>query len=221
MNVKLESLVTVALALTVAFAALAQAPQEETAMDRQVKAFLEQARPMWNRGINLWNVPYEDGQVLYDLVVRQGAKRILEIGTSTGHSTIWLAWAAAKTGGKVTTIEIDRTRHAQALRNFRDAGVAHFIDARLGDAHDLVKTLPGPWDFVFQDADKEWYLQYYLDLEPKLSAGGCYTAHNVLRPTAPEVTAFLDRVKANRKLRTTFEDGGSGEGISVSCRIAG
>lgn len=190
-------------------------------MDRQVKAFLDEARPMWNRGVNLWNVPYEDGQVLYDLVVRQGAKRILEIGTSTGHSTIWLAWAASKTGGTVTTIEIDRTRHAQALRNFQDAGVAHLIDARLGDAHDLVKTLPGPWDFVFQDADKEWYLQYYLDLEPKLSPRGCYTAHNVLRPTAPEVTAFLDRVRANPNFRTTFAAGGSAEGISVSCRVAG
>jgi predicted O-methyltransferase YrrM len=209
------------LALAVAFHAPAQAPQEDTALDRQVGAFLERARPMWNRGINLWNVPYEDGQVLYQLVVRQGAKRILEIGTSTGHSTIWLAWAASKTGGKVTTIEIDRARHAQALRNFRDAGIAHLIDARLGDAHDLVNILPGPWDFVFQDADKEWYLQYYLDLEPKLSPGGCYTAHNVLRSTAREVTAFLDRVKANPAFRTTFEDGGSGEGISVSCRIAG
>jgi predicted O-methyltransferase YrrM len=209
-----------ALGLTVALAVAAQTPPEETALDRQVKTFLEKARPMWNRGINLWNVPYEDGQVLYDLAVHQGARRILEIGTSTGHSTIWLAWAASKTGGTVTTIEIDQARHAQALRNFRNAGVAHLIDARLGDAHDLVKTLPGPWDFVFQDADKEWYLQYYLDLEPKLAARGCYTAHNVLRPTAPEVTAFLDRVRANPKFRTSFATGGSAEGISVSCRVA-
>jgi predicted O-methyltransferase YrrM len=221
MNVKLELLVGAALVLAVASAAPAQTQQESTALDRQVKTYLEQARPKWNRGVNLWNVPYADGQVLYNLVVRQGAKRILEIGTSTGHSTIWLAWAASKTGGEVTTIEIDRARHAQALRNFRDAGVAHLIDARLGDAHDMVKILPGPWDFVFQDADKEWYLQYYLDLERKLSPGGCYTAHNVLRPTAREVTAFLDRVKANPGFRTTFEDGGSGEGISVSCRVAG
>jgi predicted O-methyltransferase YrrM len=221
MKVKMAFPITAALVLGVACAAPAQTPQEETALDRQVKAFLEKARPMWNRGVNLWNVPYEDGRVLYGLVVRQGAKRILEIGTSTGHSTIWLAWAASKTGGKVTTIEIDRARHAQALRNFQDAGVAHLIDARLGDAHDLAKTLPGPWDFVFQDADKEWYLQYYLDLAPKLSPRGCYTAHNVLRPTAPEVIAFLDRVKADPGFRTTFADGGSAEGISVSCRVAG
>jgi predicted O-methyltransferase YrrM len=217
MHLKIRALIAAVLAV----ASLAQAQQEEsTPLDRRVKTYLEQARPMWNRGINLWNVPYEDGQVLYDLVVRQGAKRILEIGTSTGHSTIWLAWAASKTGGKVTTIEIDKARHAQALRNFRDAGVAHLIDARLGDAHDLVKILPGPWDFVFQDADKEWYLQYYLDLARKLAPGGCYTAHNVLRP-AREVTAFLDRVKSDPAFRTTFADGGSGEGISVSCRVDG
>ena len=72
-----------------------------------------------------------------------------------------------------------------ALANLKRAGVAEYVDARLADAHDLVKLLPGPWDFVFQDADKEWYLQYFRDLEAKMAPGGCYTAHNVARPHAP------------------------------------
>ena len=54
-------------------------------------------------------------------------------------------------------------------------------DARLADAHELVRTLKGPFDFVFCDADKDWYLQYFLDLESKISLKGCYTAHNKLR----------------------------------------
>jgi predicted O-methyltransferase YrrM len=205
---------------TVAAAALEAAPQALRAtpdLDRQVASFLDAERGRWD----YLNVPYQDGKVLHDLAVRLGAKRILEIGTSTGHSTIWLARAAAKTGGRVTTIEIDRGRHERALANFRRAGVSAFVDARLGDAHELVKTLPGPWDFVFQDADKAWYLQYFLDLDPKMAPGGCYTAHNVARPTAREVHEFLARVRSDPRYDTHLAVGASSEGISVSCRKAG
>ena len=82
--------------------------------------------------------------------------RALEIGTSTGHSGIWIAWALARTGGRLVTIEVDPGRHATALRNFEEAGVLRYVDARLADAHELVKTLAGPFDFVFSDADKDW-----------------------------------------------------------------
>jgi len=194
-------------------AALGATPE----LDRQVAGFLEAERGRWD----YLNVPYQDGKVLHDLVLALGAQRILEIGTSTGHSTTWLAWAAAKTGGRVTTIEIDRGRHERALANFRRAGVAAYVDARLGDAHELVKTLPGPWDFVFQDADKAWYLQYFLDLDPKMAPGGCYTAHNVARPSAREVREFLARVRGDPRYETRLAAGASSEGISVSCRKAG
>ena len=200
-----------------ALEAAGQARRATPDLDRQVSAFLDAQRDRWD----YLNVPYQDGKILHDLVVKLGAKRILEIGTSTGHSTIWLAWAAAKTGGKVTTIEIDRGRHDRALANLKRAGVADYVDARLADAHELVTALPGPWDFVFQDADKEWYLQYFLALDPKMAAGGCYTAHNVARPTAREVREFLARVRGDPRYDTRFAEGASGEGISVSCRKAG
>jgi predicted O-methyltransferase YrrM len=183
-------------------------------LDRRVQAFLDQRRGSWNA----LNVPYQDGKVLHDLVLRSGARRILEVGTSTGHSTIWLAWAAARTGGKVVTIEIDPERHAAALKNLEAAGVARFVEARLGDAHELVRTLPGPWDFVFQDADKDWYLRYWVELAPRMAPGGCYTAHNVLRPHAPEVREFIDAAQADGRFETRFAQGTSGEGILVACR---
>jgi len=185
-----------------------------SALDKQASRFLNDNRHSWTG----WNVPYEDGKILYDLVVKNRFKDILEIGTSTGHSTIWLAWATAKTGGKVTTIEIDPERYRVALQNFRKAGVASYIDARLGDAHELVRVLKGPFDLVFCDADKDWYTQYFIDLAPKITAGGCYTAHNVLRGGS-DVHRFLEYVKQDRRFRTTIERG-SGEGISVSCTIA-
>src|SRR5262245_29880255 len=86
-------------------------------LEASVKAFLDEARGTWQD----LNVPYEDGETLHRLVVAGGFKNILEIGTSTGHSTIWLAWAAAKTGGRVTTIEIDERRHKIALENLKKA----------------------------------------------------------------------------------------------------
>ncbi len=202
--------------ITLGFSGLlfAQQPTGLSALDSQVSRFLEEARNTWSD----WNVPYEDGKTLYSLVLKGRFKNILEIGTSTGHSTIWLAWAASKTGGKVTTIEINRERHEKALANFKKAGVASYIDARLGDAHQAVPRLKGPYDFIFCDADKEWYLQYFLDLESKISPRGCFTAHNVLWRYDPNIKKFLDYVKGHPGFRTHIEKG-SGEGISISCRV--
>jgi caffeoyl-CoA O-methyltransferase len=187
-------------------------------LDRRVQAFLDAKRPEWSRGINYWNIRYEDGRRLHEIVVARGFKRLLEVGTSTGHSAIWLAWAAAKTGGRLVTIEIDRERHAEALRNFRAAGVDTFIDARLADAHALVRELPGPWELVFQDADKEWYAQYWRDLKDKMASGGCYVADNVLRPAAPQVSEFVRAARADIAFDTRVEDLGSGEGLLLACR---
>jgi len=199
-------LVMVAVTLAGASAAFT----DDDALDRKVRLFLEKNRGEWRD----MNVPWEDGQILHDLVVKGGHKRALEIGTSTGHSSVWIAWALSKTGGRLTTIEIDPSRHAEAKRNLEEAGVAHLVDARLADAHELMKQLPGPFDFVFSDADKGWYVQYFQDLDPKLEVGGCFTAHNVRWSGR----RFLDYVKALPNYRTTVETGG-GEGISVSCKV--
>jgi predicted O-methyltransferase YrrM len=144
-------------------------------LEARVKAFLEAHRGDWRD----MNVPESDGQLLHDLVVKGGYKRALEIGTSTGRSGVWIALALSKTGGKLTTIDIDESRHREAVRNFQEAGVSGFIDARLADAHDLVPKLEGPFDFVFIDADKEWYTNYVKAVIPKLAIGGCIAAHNV------------------------------------------
>lgn len=152
-----------------------QASDPQTDLDARVRAFLAQRAGQWHD----LNVPESDGQQLYDLVIKGGYTRALEIGTSTGRSGIWTAWALAKTGGRLLTIEIDEGRHAQAVRNFADAGLARVVDARRADAHDLVPTLDGPFDFVFIDADKEWYTAYAKAVISKLVVGGCVAAHNV------------------------------------------
>jgi caffeoyl-CoA O-methyltransferase len=163
------------LLLAAAAFSLPQAVVEKRSLDDQVRAFLEKTEYAWRD----MNVPQGDGELLYDIVLRNRYKRALEIGTSTGRSGIYIAWALSKTGGKLITIEIDRDRHEEALRNFREAGLSDAIDARLADAHELVPELPGPFDFVFIDADKDWYTNYAKAVIPKLEAGGCIAAHNV------------------------------------------
>ncbi len=156
-------------------ASVPQTADKPSALDVQVKAFLEKMKNQWAD----LNVPAADGQLLYDIVLKNNYKKALEIGTSTGHSGTWIAWALSKTGGKLITIEIDEGRHRQALAHFKEAGLADTIDARLGDAHKLVEELPGPFDFVFSDADKEWYVNYAKAVIPKLLPGGCLAAHNI------------------------------------------
>ncbi|MEZ5071780.1 MAG: class I SAM-dependent methyltransferase [Bacteroidales bacterium] len=153
----------------------AQTLRDTPELDRKVESYLAAHAGEWRD----MNVPRSDAKQLYDLIIEGKYTRALEIGTSTGYSGIHIAWALAKTGGKLITIDIDEGRHRTAVAHFREAGLSDYVDARLADAHELVKQLPGPFDFVFSDADKEWYKNYFDDLEPKLSVGGCYATHNI------------------------------------------
>ncbi|HCC70407.1 MAG TPA: methyltransferase [Bacteroidales bacterium] len=90
--------------------------KENTELDKQVRKFLDDNRYRWRD----MNVPAIDGQLLYNIILDNGYTRALEIGTSTGHSGIWIAWALSKTGGKLITIEIDKRRHKEALENYVD-----------------------------------------------------------------------------------------------------
>lgn len=187
---------------------------EESALDKQVMDFLEETRSTWRN----WNISYEDGKILYDLVLEGNCKNIIEIGTSSGLSTIWLAWAAAKTGGKVLTIEVHEDRLNAALENFKKAGVADYIETRFGNAHEVVPELKGPVDFVFCDANKDWYLKYFKILEPNITLHGYFTAHNTLWAGRSNINEFLKYLIDNKNFKTHMEKG-SGEGISVSRRI--
>jgi predicted O-methyltransferase YrrM len=183
-------------------------------IDKKVRQFLAHRKGKWVD----WNVPEVDGKVLYDLILKNNYKNAVEIGTSTGHSAIWMAWALSKTGGKLITIEIDEDRYRQALANFKKAGISDYIDARLADAHQLVKELQGPFDFVFSDADKDWYTNYFIALAPKLEINGCFTAHNVSSGWGG-IKEFLDYVQSRPDFETTI-DRSSSAGISISYKIA-
>ena len=183
-------------------------------LDSRVRQFLDSQRDEWRD----MNVPAVDGQLLHDLVLENGYTRALEIGTSTGHSAIWIAWALSKTGGTLVTIEIDERRYRKALENIAAAGLADYVDARLADAHELVPALEGPFDFVFSDADKDWYTNYFVAVSPKLTVGGCFTAHNVSMGWRG-VREFLEHVQSLPNYDTSV-DNSSRAGVSISCKRA-
>lgn len=188
----------------------AQYPAPENDLDRKVTAFLKEQANHWRD----MNVPVSDGRILYDLVLNGKYKKAVEIGTSTGHSAVWIAWALSKTGGKLITIEIDKKRYVDAQANFKKAGVTDYIDARLGDAHELVPALEGTYDFVFCDADKNWYKNYFIAMETKMVKGGSFVAHNT-NMRSSDIREFLDYAQNHKGFTTTF-DNNSRSGISIS-----
>ncbi|WP_167615553.1 O-methyltransferase [Maribellus sediminis] len=192
----------------------AQYPQVETKLDKKIKTFLEDNASNWTD----MNVPLSDGKIIYDIIIKNGYTNAVEIGTSTGHSAIWIAWALSKTGGKLITIEIDKNRYIQAKANFKKAGVSKYIDVRMADAHELVPQLEGKYDFVFSDADKYWYKNYFIAMEPKLKVGGCFVGHNV-GMRANGIRDFLDYIENAENFATTF-DKNSRAGMSISYKLS-
>ncbi|NOR15429.1 MAG: methyltransferase domain-containing protein [Candidatus Aminicenantes bacterium] len=202
-------------AFMVSAASLSFPLDPQTELDKKVLDFLQTHKYQWRYE----NISEEDGKFLYDLILEKDYKNALDIGTSTGHSAIWIAWALSKTGGKLTTIEIDEGRYQKALLNFERAGLTDYIDARLADAHDLVPQLEGPFDFVFLDADKNWYVNYLNHVLPKLKVGGCFSAHNVRNLRYMRgIREFLELIQSLPELETTIDETSS-MGISLSYKI--
>ena len=207
---KIKSLIFIFTCVLIFFNVNAQYPEVENELDEKIKSFLKENANDWKD----MNVPLSDGKILYDLIVENNYRSAVEIGTSTGHSAIWIAWALSKTGGKLITIEIDKARFMQAKANFKKAGVSDYVEMRLGDAHEIVPALPGKYDFVFSDADKFWYTKYFTAMDPKLMPGGCFTAHNTSMKVSG-ISEFLDYVKSQKNYSTTL-DNNSRSGISIS-----
>ena len=188
-----------------------QNPPALNDLDRRVQQFLQAHARSWHD----LNIPASDGRKLYDLILKNNYRNALEIGTSTGHSGIWIAWALTKTGGRLLTVEIDPNRYRQAIANFNEAGLSDYIETRLGDAHQIVPTVKGPIDFVFCDADKDWYKRYLDAVLPKLTLGGCFAAHNISGDSYPSWNRdFLRYAQSLPNLETTLFTGGAGMSLS-------
>jgi caffeoyl-CoA O-methyltransferase len=151
------------------------------------------------------NVPPQDGRLLRLLTASMNAKNVVEIGTSTGYSGIWFGLALKKTGGKLTTYEIDAQRAATARANFKRAGMAEIITPVEGDAHEKVTSLKGPIDILFLDADKDGYIDYLNKLLPLIRPGGLIIAHNITPNMADP--KYMKAITTDPNLETIVRSG--------------
>jgi len=159
------------------------------------------------------NITPDTGRLLWIMIRTAGSSRILEVGTSNAFSTIWLADAARETGGRVTTLEMNPSKIALARENLTKAGLADRVEIMEGPATTTLRDLPGPFDFVFLDADRPSYLTYLELVVPKIVPGGLLVADNVVSH-ASELQDYLARVKSHPALFSVTVPVGNGEEIS-------
>jgi predicted O-methyltransferase YrrM len=170
------------------------------------------------QGHRYWSVPRKDGEFLHFLVKVTQARNVLEVGTSHGYSAIWMGLALEATGGRLTTIEIDGTRHDLALTYVREANLSQRITLIRGDAHTEVPKLGGPFDFVFLDADKEGQVDYFHALYPrKLAPGGVLAVHNAIRQ-AGSMRDYLELIRKHPDFDTVTVSATMDDGFCLSHR---
>ncbi len=143
-------------------------------------------------------------------------KRVLEIGTSAGFSTLWFADAVGKKG-KIITIEEDPLKVERARDNFRQAGVDKLIVIKRGVALDVLRTVKGKFDFVLLDADKENIIKYFDLVLPLVRAGGIIAADNMLFPPhyRPMMKKYARHVRSKRDVQSVTVPIGMGEEITI------
>jgi predicted O-methyltransferase YrrM len=159
----------------------------------------------------------EVGWLMHALVIGRGAKRILELGTSYGYSTAFLADAARQTGGRVYTMDVAAHKQQYARTQLEEAGLLPQVEWLLGDATQLLKTLEGPFDFVLLDLWKYLYVPCLDLFYGKLAQHAVIVADNMLFPEAAraDAEAYRAAVKVKENLQSVLLP--IGNGIELSC----
>ncbi len=185
-------------------------PLAKTAGEKKILAELDR---MAKNHETYLNVPVEDGEALWVLTEAANARRVAEIGTSTGYSGLWFCLALQATGGHLTTFEINHRRAAEARRHFKAAGAARLVTVIEGNAHQQIAKLEGPIDVAFIDADKQGYVDYLNKILPLVRPGGLILAHNV-----GMVPDYVKAVTTNPDLQTIFYMQGRGLAVTLKKR---
>ncbi len=146
------------------------------------------------------------------------ARRVLEVGTSAGFSTLWFAYAIGMTRSRrIITIEMNSQKVERALKNFKEAGVDKMIEIKQGIALDVLHKLKGKFDFVFLDADKENIIKYFDLVLPMVRIGGIIAADNMLYPKhfQPAMRKYAHHVRRNPNIQSITVPIGMGEEITI------
>jgi predicted O-methyltransferase YrrM len=159
----------------------------------------------------------EVGGFLHALILARRPKRILELGTSYGYSTLFLADAAKTVGASVITMELADYKQAYAREQLSKAGLVGVVDFRCGDAVEMTKADAGPFDFILLDIWKELYKPCFDAFYPKLSEEAIIASDNMISPemARPDVRVYREAVRAKADLQTVLLPIGSGIELSV------
>jgi predicted O-methyltransferase YrrM len=187
-------------------------------VDTQLAEFLDE---LYRRGhehdqaqadrLERWrNLEPETARVLAVFVRALAPRRLLELGTSNGYSTIWLADAARAVGGSLVSVEIDDARTERAHENLTRAGLDEVVELRVEDAAmTLSASADGAWDFIFLDAERPAYLGYWPDLVRVLAPRGLLVVDNVISH-ASELVEFREVVAGDERVMEALCPTGAG-----------
>jgi len=193
------------------------AEYEKRNIDERAKAASLGGRLFEHRDEFLLPVGREVGWFLHNLILGKRPARVLELGTSYGYSTLFLADAVTQVGGSLVTMELAGYKQAAARTMIERAGIAAVVDFRLGDAVALINADAGPFDLVLLDIWKEFYVPCLRAFYPKLADEGIIAADNMIEPAAvrEEVRKYLAAVGSLPDMQTTLLPIGSGIELSV------
>lgn len=142
-----------------------------------------------------WNIPRKTGILINTFIKMMNIQSVLEIGTSNGYSGLWITKALKETGGHLTTIEFYKKRQSIAIENFKKCGVSDIVTPIQGSACDVIRNLDKDkmFDFVFIDANKREYVEYFNLIKPHLTPKALIVADNIISH-AEKVQTFVDAV---------------------------
>lgn len=168
---------------------------------------------------DFWNISRVTAEFLYTLIVNQGSKSVIEVGTSNGYSGIWIGKALKKTGGTLRTIEFYDKRQSIAKNNFKLCGVDNVIIPIQGDAVTVLEYLPEDLqiDFAFIDANKREYIKYFHIIDKHMKKGGIITADNVLSHKE-KTQSFIDDINSDKRYENVVLE--LPAGLSVARKIS-
>jgi predicted O-methyltransferase YrrM len=156
-----------------------------------------------------WQIPRVEGDLLHHIALAANAKTIVEIGTSYGFSGLFWTRALKQTGGRLHTIDKDPKKYDSSRQTFTRAGVADLVTNYLGDAHEILRNMPGPVDLAFIDADKSSTQAYFDLLWPKVRVGGSVLIDNATTHRK-ELWEFVHGVRSRPDAHSTEVAVGNG-----------
>ncbi len=172
-------------------------------------------RVVTERPRRMLNITRDTGEFLVVLLLATQARRVLEIGTSNGYSTLWLARAARQLGGSITTVELSDYKVGLATENFTRSGLASSINLIQDDAAAVLEQLgDGVFDLIFLDSERSTYIEWWPNLKRVLRGGGLLVVDNATSH-AEEMAPFMALVNTDASFITSLVPVGNGEFLAV------